>query len=296
MIIGAKRRTRKPPVGANLNFRDRRVRGLRYAFVFNENGGGGTVDGSLRNLALPHTATTLPTHGLLGSTTNITWTPRWNGALAYTSSTTSYVDCGANDDTTGEITWLAWVYPTTLPSLATLFGQNKADGSESIDSVYLTSGGNLSWWIHRAGGENEILNGSASSVAANTFYRLAGRRKGASGAWDYDQWINEELNDTATGSTLDPATNSNDGNFRVGFAGLFTGAPFVGDYVLFLLWHGVALKDDDVLSLSANPWQLWEPRAATTRGRAAAAGFDAATFPYLPQPPPTRYPARVVPY
>lgn len=253
--ITTKRRHRKPNVGAMPNYSHPLMQGARYLFPFNE-GGGGYTGSSLRNLALPQTATTLPTDGTIGSTTNVTWTPRGDGGLAYANSTTSYVDCGANDDTTGEITWFAWIFPTSLPTLSTLFGQNTSGGGESIDSLYLRSTGRLAWYINHSIGETEILNGTASSIATNQLYRLAGRRKGVAFSWDYDQWINEKLDDSATGSTFNPTTEVADGNFRLGFAGSYTGAPFIGDFRFFYLTTR-ALKDHDVLSLSENPWQLW---------------------------------------
>lgn len=256
MIISGKRRTKKPNVGARLNYADPRTRRLRYAFPFNEGGGGYAAGISLKNHALPLTATTQPTDGLIGSTTSVTWHPK--GCLNYASSTTSYVDAGANDDTTGEITWIAWVLPRSLAALSTIFGQNTSGGNESLDSVYFATNGRVSWFINHSGGLLEVLNGTIGSIVVDTPYRLAGRRAGSTGAWTYHQWINEKLDDTATGVTQNPAVRASDGNFRVGFAGLFTSAPFVGDYTLFLFWNGVALKDDQLLDLSANPWQLWE--------------------------------------
>jgi hypothetical protein len=272
VILTPRRRTRKPNVGAPISLRHPLAYGLRYAFAFNEGSGGGTVEGAIRNHALPLTATTTPTHGLLGSTTNVTWTPRQGGALAFANSTTSYVDCGPNDDTTGNLTWVAHVYPTSLPALATIFGQNDSVGTESYQSIYLESG-KLTWWDRTGGGggagtNTQVINGTAT-LSVNTPYRLAGRREGAAGSWAYTTFINEEQDDTGTGG--DPTVRNLDSTFRIGFAGLYTGAPFIGDYVCFFLWNGVALKDGDLLSLSRNPWQLFAAPSRKWLLNAAAA-------------------------
>ena len=227
MLLTSKRRTKKPNVGAQLNQGDWRVKYLRYCFPFNEGGGGYSV--GLRNQALPLVTSTIPTDGLIGSSANVTWTPRGCGALAYASSTSSYVDCGQNDNTTGEITWFAHVRPTTLSGLLTIFGQNRAAGDESIESVYLESS-KLSWWIcHTSITVVQVINGTAT-LSANTSYRFAGRRSGSSGNWTYTTWINEVQDDSASSSNNPIVYGAAaDGNFRIGFAGNYTGAPFVGD-------------------------------------------------------------------
>jgi hypothetical protein len=251
------RRTKKPNAGARLNAADPRARGLRYALAFNEGGGGYLASaGDLRNHAPQGPApSTVPTAPVIGSAANVTWSAK--RCLTYASSTSSYVDLGQNDDTTGEVTWVAHVRPTSIPALSTIFGQNRVDGSESIDSVYLSSG-KLSWWSNSGSTGTEVINGTAT-LSADTSYRLAGRRSGSAGAWTYTTWINEEQDDTAAYASNPSLYTSPDGNFCVGFAGAYTGAPFIGDYDCFFFWHGVALKDPDLLALSANPWQLFEP-------------------------------------
>lgn len=251
-MIKRQHRTKKPNVGVPLNKHDPLTRGLRYAFDFNEGGGGYSV--GLPNMALPVVTSTIPTDGTIGSATNVTWHP--GRYLTWASSTTSYIDCGANDDTTAEVTWIARVRPTTLTGLLTLFGQNKTDGTESIDSVYLESS-KLSWWVGTGSGTStQFINGTAT-LSANTWYRFVGRRSGAAGAWTYTTWINEEQDDTASTAT-NPLVQSSDGTFRIGFAGAYTGAPFVGDYDYFFLWDR-ALIDADLLSISRNPWKIFEP-------------------------------------
>lgn len=256
MLLTPRRRTRKPSVAAQFNRRHPLLDGAtpRYVFAFNDWGGGGTVNGSIRNHALPLTATTLPTHGLLGSTTDMTWFPRGDGCLNSTGGGTSdYIDCGPNSDTTGEIWWVCHFRPTDLTGLKTIFGQNTISGDESIDSIYLESS-KVSWWTYQGASAAQILNGGAT-LSVDTRYRFAGRRSGAAGSWTYTTWINEVQDDTAT-TASNPATNGSGGNFRLMFAGLYNAARFSGDFEFFALGLG-APKDDAMLGISLNPWQLW---------------------------------------
>jgi hypothetical protein len=262
-VLTRKPRARKPPLSAGLNLAHKWAPGLRYALAFNEPGyteGGVRL---VRNHAYPLQASTTTPPTKVGSfgtaTTDLSWVagpPFSRQSLRWASSTTSYVDLGQNDNTTGEMTWLAWMRPTSLTGLLCVFGQNKSDGSESCDSIYLESS-KVSWWTHfpSVPTTTQILNGTAT-LSTNTFYRCVGRRSGAAGAWTYTTWINETQDDTATNANQPGVTTAADGNFRVGFAGAYTGAPFVGDYYFFGLWTR-ALPDSAIRSLSLNPWQLW---------------------------------------
>lgn len=253
--------TQIPPLGTRLDPCTTGRAGLHWALPFNDQAGV-TVFNELQYYDRSNTVYTQTTHPTLGDLTGVGLSWLKGNGMRYTSTTTSFVDCGQNDITTGEITWLAWLKPNTLPTLSSIFGQNISSGVESIDSVYLTSGGNVSWWVNNTGGQTEELNGTAGSVEADNFYRIAGRRSGVSGAWNYSVWINERLNDSATGVTRNPAVRASDGNFTVGFAGAYTGAPFVGDYFGFWFWRNRALSDDTILHYSKRPGDLYMPRRA----------------------------------
>ncbi len=241
----------KPPFGTRLDPTQPGFKGLYYALPLNDKSGQTAFNEPQyydRSVTLYSTAA-MPS---LGSATTVKFD---NGGLLYTSSTTSFLDCGQNDRTTGELSWIAHCKPTSFAALVTIFGQNTSGGDESVDSIYLEST-KLTWWIY-SGSSEQVLNGTAT-LEVNKKYRFAGRRSGASGAWSYTTWIDEVPDDTNT-TTGNHAVRAGDGNLRVGFAGAYTGAPFVGTYDCFFLWRR-ALPTEELLGYSRNPYNLYLPR------------------------------------
>lgn len=243
----------KPPPGARLNLAHPSVRSMRYCLPFSENGGTSVV-----NQAYP---LTLETAGAASAPTLGTGATWGREGIDFDNSTTAYVDCGDDDGLTGELTIMVRAYLDVVSGLDCLCGDNKTDGSERQVSLYYEAN-LLSCWVNSV----QVLNG-ATALSALRWYTYALVRSGSTGSWTYTSYIDGRQDDTNTTAT-NPTTSAN-GNWRFGFAGAYTGAPWEGPIEFAYLWLR-PLAVTEVQDLSLYPYSIFTgPRRRVVSSPAA---------------------------
>lgn len=231
---------------------------LRHAFLLNDGGG------------IPLNSTgywaEFPSIGA-----GRTWTGAgWDGNVQdHDGSTTAYLDLGAQADLTGDFAVVARVRTDTTTGLHTVFGSNKSDGSERIaGSLYVendaTTGSVPKFVYWRSDVATAVVG--ATTVAIGQWYTVGVVLSGTTATIYLDGKIDGS-------GTVAGAITATAGNFRVGFAGAYTGAAWDGQIALFCLWTRPQ-PPDEALSLSVDPYQVWvrdeQPVVAGATAPAAA--------------------------
>jgi hypothetical protein len=248
-ILVPSRWTQKPPVAARLNWSHPSAKGLRYALPFNE--GVGTV---AINQAYPYTVAVAggATTGTLAA--GATWAA--GRGLNFAGGATSYVQLPVDTGLAGQISILMRAYLGDATGVRALYGDNTVSGNERSVASYVNASKVEVWHGTTATPVQPIVG--VQTISTGRWYTYAMVRSGASGAWNYSSYIDGVVD--ATGSTASNPDNTGATNWRVGFAGGYTGAPWSGWIDYFYLWTRV-LSSSEVQDLTGAPFSLYAPAA-----------------------------------